>query len=284
MSRTCLIPAKAVQRKAPVANNRDQLARERKFHDRFAATIDPASINIEGMFESSTSPENRFILARTGDLKGKILLDLGCGAGESSVFFARKGAHCYAADCSQGMIALTRKLALLHGVEINTCLTNAVELPFANNVFDIVYAANLLHHVDVHKTLMEIYRVLKPEGKSCTWDPLRHNPLINLYRLMATGVCTADEHPLDINIIGAVKKIFTDVVFDTFWLATLWLLCRFYLVEHVDPNHEPYWRKIHLEEPLLRKTYLRLEKIDRFLKKIPFVRKYAWNIVIVAHK
>ncbi len=146
-----MIAAKALKRKALVANNLDRTDRERNFHDRFAATIDPASINIEGMFENSTAPENRFILARTGDLNGKIILDLGCGAGESSVFFARKGAHCYAADCSQGMIALTRKLAALHGVEIIACLTDAGELPFANNIFDIVYAANLLHHVDVHK-------------------------------------------------------------------------------------------------------------------------------------
>jgi SAM-dependent methyltransferase len=267
-----------------VANNLDRTDRERNFHDRFAATIDPASINIEGMFESSTAPENRFILARTGDLNGKTILDLGCGAGESSVFFARKGAHCYAADCSQGMIALTRKLAALHGVEIIACLTDAGELPFENNIFDIVYAANLLHHVDVQKTLREIYRVLKPGGKACTWDPLRHNPLINLYRLMATDVRTPDEHPLDISIIGEAQKMFTHVVFDTFWLATLWLLCRFYLVEHVDPNHEPYWRKIHTEEPRLRKTYLRLAKIDTLLKKIPLLKKYAWNIVVVAEK
>lgn len=231
-----------------MANKHDRLTREQTFHDRFAVTIDPASLNIEEMFKNSTAPENRFILARTGDLKSKIILDLGSGAGESSVFFARKGAHCYAADCSRGMISLTQKLALLNGVEINTCLANAAELPYANNIFDIVYAANLLHHVDVYKTLAEIYRVLKPGGKACTWDPLRHNPLINLYRRMATGVRTPDEHPLDINIIGTVKKFFNNVVFDTTWLATLWLFCRFYLVEHIDPNQEPYWRKTSLKK------------------------------------
>lgn len=230
------------------------------------------------------APENRFILNRVGDLQGKNILDLGCGAGESSVFFAHKGARCHAADCSPGMIKLARKLSLHNGVDFYSYVANAAELPFANNSFDIIYAANLLHHVDVHETLREMYRVLKPGGKACMWDPLRHNPLINLYRKMATGVRTPDEHPLDINIIDTIKNLFANVVFDTFWLATLWIFCRFYLIEHVDPNREPYWRKIRLEEQRLRRPYQRLEKIDRFLKKIPLIKKYAWNIVVVAEK
>ena len=80
------------------------LAKERKFHDVWASTIDIEGIRVVDYFESCTAPENRFILKQMGDLIDKYLLDLGCGAGENSVYFAKKGARCLATDYSSGMV------------------------------------------------------------------------------------------------------------------------------------------------------------------------------------
>jgi len=262
----------------------DRLSRERQFHDQWASTIDLHEISINAAFEGSTAPENRFILTQLGDIKGKYLLDLGCGAGESSVYFARKGVRCVAGDYSTEMIQMSKKLAKLYDVEIEAHIVNAEELNFADNTFDIVYASNILHHVDAEKSLAEIYRVLKVGGTACIWEPMRHNPIINIYRWIASDVRTEDEHPLSIFFVDLVKRIFAEVTYETFWYATLWILLRFFLVERVNPNKERYWKKIINEEKRLRSIYYRLEKYDRLFKKIPLIKRLGWTLAIVAKK
>jgi ubiquinone/menaquinone biosynthesis C-methylase UbiE len=261
------------------------LRKEQDFHDRWAAAIDVEGIHVKDYFEACTAPENRFILQHLGDVRGKYLLDLGCGAGENSVYFATKGARCVAADYSPGMVEVALKLAEANGVQVEGQVTNAMALNFPDNTFDIVYASNLLHHIpDPTLTIQEAYRVLKPGGQFCFWDPLKHNPVINVYRRIATKVRTEDETPLDINIVRFVKSLFTQTHYDTFWLATLWIFLQFYLIERVNPNEERYWKKIILEHERLQPEYLRLEKLDVLLKQFPWLKRYAWNLAVVATK
>jgi SAM-dependent methyltransferase len=261
------------------------LAKERQFHDRWAAAIDVEGIRVRDYFEACTAPENRFILRHLGDVRGKYLLDLGCGAGENSVYFAQAGARCVAADYSPGMVEVALQLAEKNGVQIEGKAANAMALNFPDNCFDIVYAANLLHHIPEPKVaLQEMHRVLKPGGIACFWDPLKHNPVINVYRRMATEVRTEDEMPLDIRIVDDVRSRFSRVAYDTFWLASLWIFLRFYLIERVDPNKERYWKKIILEQERLRPEYQRLEKLDRVLKKLPGMKRMCWNLAVVAVK
>ncbi len=272
------------QKRNRLKTDRQRLIREQSFHDQWAARIDVANINVDIVMEGSTAPENRFILSRIGDVRGKYLLELGCGAGENSVYFARKGAYCIASDLSPGMVSVARRLAREYHVDTHVQTLDAMAIAFPDKTFDIVYAANLLHHIDIKRSVMEIHRVLKSGGMACIWDPLIHNPLIKIYRKIATEVRTTDEQPLHMNIVKTFRKLFSCVEYDTFWFATLWLFLRFYLIERVDPNKERYWKKILYEETRLRSSYLRLEKIDHFIKKIPFMERFGWNIAIVAKK
>lgn len=259
--------------------------RERQFHDAWASTIDVEGIKVKDYFEACTAPENRFILRHLGDIKGKYLLDLGCGAGENSVYFAKKGALCVATDYSPGMVEVALRLASANGINIKGCTTNAMQMDFPDNTFDIVYASNLLHHLPEPKmAIREMYRVLKPGGRACFWDPLKHNPIINVYRRIATDVRTEDETPLDINIVNFVNSLFSKTTHDTFWLATLWIFLRFYLIEKVDPNKVRYWKKIIIEHEKLEPEYRRLEKLDSTLKKIPLIKRFGWNLAVVAIK
>ncbi|HEY9907700.1 MAG TPA: class I SAM-dependent methyltransferase, partial [Thermosynechococcaceae cyanobacterium] len=236
-------------------------------------------------FEACTAPENRFILKHLGDVRGKYLLDLGCGAGENSVYFGQKGARCVAADYSPGMVEVALKLAAANQVQVEGRVVNAMAINLPDNTFDIVYASNLLHHIpDPILALQEIHRVLKPGGKACFWDPLKHNPVINVYRRIATEVRTEDETPLNINIVSFVRSRFSKVQYDTFWIASLWIFLQFYLIEKVNPNKERYWKKIITEQARLEPLYRRLEKLDRVLKKLPLMKRLAWNIAVVATK
>lgn len=267
-----------------MANLNNRIQKEIEFHDSWASRIDIDSLDVDIYFAGSTCPENRFIMRQLGDIRGKRILDLGCGAGENSVYFARQGANCVATDISSGMVETALKLAEKYGVKIEGKVANAMKIDFPDNSFDIVYAANILHHVDPKLALKEMYRVIKPGGKVCFWDPLKHNPIINVYRRMATSVRTADEMPLDINIVKFLEQLFSSIEYDTFWLLSLWIFLQFYLIERVHPNEERYWKKIIYEEPRLRKTYYRLESLDYFLKKVPYFRRFAWNIAVVAVK
>ncbi|MBW4521465.1 MAG: class I SAM-dependent methyltransferase [Scytolyngbya sp. HA4215-MV1] len=263
----------------------DILKKEREFHDQWASTIDVDGIRVADYFEACTAPENRFILKHLGDIRDKYLLDLGCGAGENSVYFAQRGARCVASDYSPGMVEVALKLAESNGVQVEGRTINAMAIDFPDNTFDIVYASNLLHHIpDPELTLLEMHRILKPGGKACFWDPLKHNPVINVYRRMATEVRTEDETPLDINLVRMIQSTFATTKYDTFWLATLWIFLQFYLIERVNPNEERYWKKIIIEQDRLRGEYLFLEKLDTLLKKIPFMKRYAWNLAVVATK
>ena len=263
----------------------ETLAREREFHDAWAASIEIDDIQVEAYFEACTAPENRFIMSQLGNIEGKRLLDLGCGAGENSIYFAKKGAHCVAADYSPGMVEVALKLAAANGVIVEGKTVNAMQLDFADDSFDLIYASNLLHHLPEPQTcIREMHRVLRPGGQACFWDPLRHNPAINVYRRIATAVRTEDEMPLHINIVNDVKSLFSKTAYDTFWIATLWIFCQFYFIEKVDPNQERYWKKIIRDRAQLEKQYLLLERFDAVLKKFPWMKRFAWNIAVVATK
>jgi SAM-dependent methyltransferase len=257
--------------------------REAEFFDKQAAALTLPSEQIDLAFEGSTAPENRFILSRLGDLSGKRLLDLGCGPGESTLYFAQRGAFCTAGDYSTEMLRSSEDLFRREGVEVDVKKIDATDLDFAGDTFDIVYAANVLHHVDPEKALNEIHRVLKPGGLACTWDPLRYNPVIGVYRLVASPMRTADERPLGRGILRTAKGLFAEVEWDTFWISSLWIFMRF-LLEGANPRTVPYWKKIIREEARLRSTALRLEAVDRVLKRVPPLKWFAWNIAIVARK
>ncbi len=258
---------------------------EEKFHDRWADSINIDDLIVDEYFEASTSPENRIIMEKIGDIKDKNILELGCGAGEASVYFAKKGAEVTAVDISQRMLDVVQNLARKHDVFLSTKQLYSDNTDFADETFDIVYAANLLHHVDIASTLKEASRVLKKGGLFVSWDPLAHNLMINIYRRMATDVRTKDEHPIKIKQLKLFSKYFSNIETEATWLFTLWIFIKFYFIDKVHPNEERYWKKILIEHKELEKIYYKLEKLDKLILKIfPYLKRYCWNIVIIARK
>ena len=76
-----------------MTNINNRLQKEIDFHDKWASKIDIDVLDVDIYFEGSTCPENRFIMNQLGDIRGKRILDLGCGAGENSVYFKIGRAH-----------------------------------------------------------------------------------------------------------------------------------------------------------------------------------------------
>jgi len=78
------------------------------------------------------------------------------------VYFARLGANVVTGDLSSRMLEVVKKVAALQGTSVETAVCSAQDLSILPaDSFDVVYAANLLHHVDIEKCLDEVKRVLK---------------------------------------------------------------------------------------------------------------------------
>ena len=261
------------------------LIKEEDFHDKWAGAMNIDEILVDEFFEACTAPENRLILSRLGDIKGKKILELGSGAGEGAVYFAKQGAAATATDISAGMLRVAEKLAQKHNVKIDTKQCISTALPFEDGTFDVVYAANLLHHVDIEATLKEARRVLKKGGTFVSWDPLIYNPAINYYRKIATKVRTEDEHPLRMKDIDAAKRVFSKVRTEFTWFLTLLIFVKYFFIDRIKPNSERYWKKIIVEHEKLSGLYNRLEKADKILLDVlPFMKRFCWNVVIIGTK
>jgi SAM-dependent methyltransferase len=255
--------------------------RESDFHDGWAASASLKEIAVGPAFESPTAMENRFILRQMGDLRGRRVLDLGCGLGESSVYFALQGAIVTAVDISPGMIATACELARYHGVAIEGLVAAGEEFGVSAGQYDFAYAANTLHHVvNKEKFIRLIHEALKPGGRVFFWDPLAYNPVINVYRRMATQVRTPDEAPLSFRVLGQIRKFFVGVRHREFWLLSLALFLKYYVIDRVHPNEQRYWKRIYRESPGGLWWWRPLTAIDTVLTRIPLLRRLAWNIVI----
>ena len=259
--------------------------RELAFHDGWADSTSVDSINALACFDAPTAVENRFILSIPGDLRGKTVLDVGAGLGESSVCLAVRGALVTALDLSPGMVATATALASRHGVAIRCEVAAAEELGFPDNEFDVVYIANTIHHVqDRAKLFFEIRRVLKPGGLFVSIDPLAYNPVINVYRHLAAGVRTEDEAPLRIRDVRLAKQYFADLQHREFWLSSLVLFVKYFLVDRIHPGRDRYWKRILSETEETLGWWKPLRMLDVWLTRMPGLKWLSWNIVMWGRK
>jgi len=129
-------------------------------YDSFAEnySIDNESNLINGFYERPA------MIALAGDVRGRRVLDVGCGSGPLSAALRAKGAHVTGFDGSPVMARLARNRL---GADAAVCVADlAHPLPFADNSFDDVVASLVLHYLpDWTQTLAELRRVLEPGGR-----------------------------------------------------------------------------------------------------------------------
>lgn len=96
------------------------------------------------------------------------LLEVGCGLGYDSLQFLKRGVRVTATDLTPAAVAMTRRhfeVQRLRAEEVRTA--NVLDLPFAAEMFDAVWANGVLHHTgDIRRAIQEVRRVLKPGGRA----------------------------------------------------------------------------------------------------------------------
>ncbi|MBW3019080.1 class I SAM-dependent methyltransferase [Candidatus Woesearchaeota archaeon] len=96
------------------------------------------------------------------------ILDLGCGSGANSWYFAREGFSVYAIDGSPTAVEKTKRKFAKEGLTGNFLVADFLKIPFPDDFFDCVVDIGSIQHnafENVHKIVSEIKRVLKPNGK-----------------------------------------------------------------------------------------------------------------------
>lgn len=112
--------------------------------------------------ERDDSP-TAFIKESLGNLRGKTVLDLGCGHGKDLRMFREMGAkEVYGADPSEYMISEAKKKAR---PEDKLFVASSESLPFPDRFFDAIASRFVLHYLeDFKKTYHEVARVMKSGG------------------------------------------------------------------------------------------------------------------------
>lgn len=95
------------------------------------------------------------------------ILEVGCGAGRTTVALAQRRYRVEAVDSVSAMIDLTRQLTVRAGVahRVRTSVGDVQQLAFLDNRFRAVLALGVMPYLDsLHKPLQEMARVLHPGG------------------------------------------------------------------------------------------------------------------------
>jgi ubiquinone/menaquinone biosynthesis C-methylase UbiE len=101
-------------------------------------------------------------------LRGKHLLEVGCGMGFDSLEFLRRGVRVTATDLTPAAVELANKHFEVEGVIPEAVqVENALALSFPDATFDAVWANGVLHHSgDTSGAIQEVRRVLKLGGRA----------------------------------------------------------------------------------------------------------------------
>lgn len=100
------------------------------------------------------------------DLRGKKVLEVGCGLGGHSEQLCNLGADLTAIDLAPMSITFTRRRLSLKKLKADVIEADCEQLPFDDNTFDFIWSWGVIHHSpNTKKCADEITRVLKPGGE-----------------------------------------------------------------------------------------------------------------------
>ncbi|GAA3170453.1 class I SAM-dependent methyltransferase [Blastococcus jejuensis] len=102
-----------------------------------------------------------------GDVRGRRVLEIGCGSAPCSRWLRRAGADVVALDLSAGMLARAAALNRSTGIAVPLLQADAGALPLADGSVDIACSAfgGLPFVADAGAVLAEVARVLRPGGR-----------------------------------------------------------------------------------------------------------------------
>jgi ubiquinone/menaquinone biosynthesis C-methylase UbiE len=242
-------------------------------------------------------------------------LEIGAGTGYFSLNLMLAGTigHLTATDIAPGMLAALEANAERLGLDVETVETDAEQLPFADESFDLVLGHAVLHHIpDLDRAAAEFMRVLRPGGtvvfcgepsangdQIAAWPKRAAVAAAPLWRRMVGAGERGDagghdpdyghalEGEVDVHAFepAAIRRMFTDAGFDRVRIRGEELLSNLYgwALRTVESTAEPSeipdrWRYFAF------RSYLALQRVDTALLEPHLPAELFYNLVFSARK
>lgn len=117
------------------------------------------------------------------DFDGQVVLDIGCGDGGDVFSLEEKTKICVGIDIQPNALWFRSS-----STKANFCVSDAEKIPFRNEVFDIVFEKDMLHHTpNPERALEEMKRVTKKGGKIIIIEANRYNPIFYFHMTLMLG-------------------------------------------------------------------------------------------------
>lgn len=145
-----------------------------------------------------------------GDVKDKLVLDLGCGSGEELVPLRRRAARVIGLDISPDLIAIAEERLRKDGIDAELRVASAYETHLPGESVDVVFCMSILHHLQLERVKQEIRRILKPDGLFIVKEPIRFSwTMKQLRRLFPPREDVSEfEYPLSSRQVNALVEGF----------------------------------------------------------------------------
>jgi len=211
----------------------------------------------------------RYAQSSLGDTTGKVIVDCGCGHGQYTVDLIGPNRTLLAFDISGDMLRAARAFLTPVASERDCKLAfqqmAAEQIGYASESVDTIIGISVLHHLDIPTAIHEIKRVLKPGGRAVFVEPLNHNPIAGLYRLLTSDRHSETETPLDYSIFQLLEEHFQEVRHKEFYLFSLF---------------SAIFAFVHSKSLFDCVMSLLFELDEHLMNKMIWTRRYAWLTVI----
>lgn len=161
--------------------------------------------------EQQHKPLWKAMLDETSVGAGTIFLDVGCGAGGASALAKVRGAEIYGVDVAAALLSLA-KLRIPDG---NFLVGDMENLPYEDNRFDVIFAANSLQYAENRvAALQEFKRICKPGGRIIAAffgepEKVEFNAVFNALRNAMPGPPQGGG-PFELSMPGMLEGLFTE--------------------------------------------------------------------------
>jgi SAM-dependent methyltransferase len=207
-------------------------------------------------------PVLRSALEYFGDIENKTIIDLGCGAGATSLFFAHYGANVISLDLSQVAIANLSRFCQENGIDNIKAIQLAAQTIDQLEPVDFIFGSMILHHIEPFQAFARSLRAtIKPGGKGFFWENNAQSDLLIWFRQNIVGKLwipkygDPDEFPLMPSEVNMLRNYF-----------------------QVDVEHPELVFFSLVATYILRGSFVKpFEALDRFGYRFPVLRKYSYR-------